>query len=126
MPTTENTAPTGSSGACWGSRELGTRNRPATRATVMMGTLMKKIDPYQKWPSSQPLIGGPIAPAAPVKLAQIAIALTRSSGGNTLIRIESVDGMISAPAAPMTARQAISCHIAVDSVAAPAPARYRA
>ena len=42
---------------------------------------MRKTDPYQKWPSSQPLATGPMAPAAPVVAAQIAIALARSSGG---------------------------------------------
>ena len=47
----------------------------------MIGTLTRKTEPYQKWPSSQPLATGPIAPAAPVTLAQIAIALVRSCGG---------------------------------------------
>ena len=46
----------------------------------MIGTLTRKTDPYQKWPSSQPLATGPIAPAAPVVAAQIAIALVRSCG----------------------------------------------
>ena len=44
----------------------------------MMGTLTRKTDPNQKWPSSQPLATGPTAPAAPVTPAQIAIALARS------------------------------------------------
>jgi len=91
----------------------------------MNGTLTKNTDPYQKCTRSQPLTVGPIAPAAPRKLAQMAIALGRSSGGNTLMRIDSVDGMISAAAAPMTARQAISCHMALESVARPAATRYR-
>src|ERR1700737_2123056 len=57
IPITERTAPTGSSGASFGSLDLGTRNRPAMSATAMIGTLMKKIAPYQKVPSSQPLVG---------------------------------------------------------------------
>ena len=60
---------------------------------------------------------------APVTLAQIAIAFGRSYGSKTLMRIESVDGMMSAAAAPITARHAISCHIAVDIEASPAPTR---
>ncbi len=74
----------------------------------MTGTLIRKIDPYQKWPSSKPLATGPNAPAAPVTLAQIAIAFGRSWAGKTLMMIESVDGMISAPATPMIARHAMS------------------
>ncbi len=35
------------------------------------------------------------------------------------MRIDSVDGMIKAAAAPITARQAMSCHMAVDKVAKP-------
>ena len=82
-----------------------------------IGTLTRKTDPYQKWPSSQPLATGPMAPAAPVTLAQMAMALVRSSGGNTLTRIDSVDGMMNAAPMPMTARQPMSCHIAFDVAA---------
>jgi hypothetical protein len=89
----------------------------------MIGRLIRKIEPYQKWPSSQPLATGPIAPAAPVVAAQIAIAFARSRAGKTLTRIESVDGMMNAAPAPMSARHAMSCHIAVDWDAAAAPTK---
>src|SRR5947209_8670658 len=125
MPTIERTAPPGSTRASSGSLDRGTSTHPATRARTMNGTLTKKTDPYQKWTRSQPLTVGPIAPAAPRKLAQMAMARGRSSGGKTLMRIDSVDGMISAAAPPMTARQAISCHMALDRVANPAATRYR-
>ena len=92
---------------------------------MMIGTFTRKTDPYQKCPSSQPLMSGPNPPAAPVMLAQMAMALVRSWGGNTLMRIDNVDGMISAAAAPMTARQAMSCHMTVESDANPAPTRNR-
>ena len=69
------------------------------------GTLTRKTDPYQKWPSSQPLASGPSAPAPPATPAQIAMAFVRSSGGNTLTRIESVDGMMNAAHAPIRARR---------------------
>ena len=111
IPTIERTAPTGSSWPCSGSRDLGTRNQPATSASAMIGTFTRNTDPYQKWPSSHPLATGPIAPAAPVVAAQIAMALVRSSGGNTFTRIDNVDGMINAADAPIAARQAMSCHI---------------
>ena len=57
------------------------------------------------------------APAAPVTLAQMAMALVRSSGGKTLTRIDRVEGMMNAAPTPISARQAMSCHMAVDSVA---------
>src|SRR5579862_8490145 len=81
------------------------------------------MEPYQKWTSRNPLATGPIAPAAPVVAAQIAIARVRSWGGNTLTRIDSVDGMMNAAAAPMSARHAINSHIAVDADASDAPMR---
>ena len=39
---------------------------------------------------------GPIDPATPVVVAQMAIALARSLGGNTFTRIDNVDGMMNA------------------------------
>ena len=47
----------------------------------MIGTLTRKTEPNQKWPSRKPLATGPSAPAAPVTLAQIAIAFGRSCAG---------------------------------------------
>ncbi len=91
----------------------GTSRRRARSAGS--GTLTRKTEPYQKCPSSQPLATGPMAPAAPVTLAQIAMALVRSSGGKTLTRIDSVDGMMNAAPTPITARQAMSCHMASDT-----------
>ncbi len=67
-----------------------------------------------------------MAPAAPVTLAQMAMALVRSSGGKTLTRMDRVDGMMNAAAMPMTARQAISCHIASDAEAKRQATRYSA
>ena len=50
-------------------------------------------------------MSGPRAPPAPAKPAQIPMALARSWGGNTLLRIESVVGMIRAAPAPATAAE---------------------
>ena len=49
-----------------------------------------------------------MAAPAPEMPAQTAIALARSRAGNTLARIDSVDGMTNAAPTPMTAREAIS------------------
>ncbi len=46
-------------------------------------------------------------PATPVVVAQIAIALARSPGGNTFTRIDNVDGMMNAAPRPITARHAM-------------------
>ena len=59
------------------------------------------------------MITGPIEPATPVVVAQIAIALARSRGGNTFTRIDNVDGMMNAAPTPITARQAMICVMSV-------------
>ena len=41
----ESPAPTGSSRACSGSLDFGTRNRPAIRAPRITGTFTKKTEP---------------------------------------------------------------------------------
>src|SRR3954454_11006032 len=125
MPTMERRAPIGSSLASSGSRDFGMTNFPAISATTMMGTFTRNTEPYQKWPRSKPLATGPKAPAAPVMLAQIAIAFGRSWGGKMLMMIDKVDGMMSAAAAPITARLAMSSAIDVDAVARSAPTRKR-
>ena len=52
---------------------------------------------------------GPMATPRPENPAQMAMARPRSRGSrNTLVRIDRVDGMISAPPMPMKARVAIS------------------
>src|ERR1700704_4365639 len=108
IPTIDNNAPTGSSAASSGSRDFGTRNAPATSATRMIGTFTRNTEPNQKWPSRYPLASGPRAPAAPVTLAQIAMAFGRSCAGKVLTMMESVAGMINAAAAPITQRDKMS------------------
>ena len=48
MPTIDRSAPIGSRLASSGSRDFGTKNFPATSATMMIGTLIRNTDPYQK------------------------------------------------------------------------------
>ena len=89
-------------------------SRPAISATITTGTFTRKTEPHQKWLSSQPPTMGPIAMPRPETPAQMPIARPRSSAGKTLVRIDSVEGMISAPPMPMSARVAIN---AVDDPA---------
>src|SRR5436853_7200781 len=103
-PTIESSAPSGSIALSSGSRDLGTKNQPPTNATAITGRYTRKADPNQKWPSTHPVTTGPIEPATPVVVAQIAIALARSWGGNTFTRIDNVDGMMNAAPTPITAR----------------------
>jgi hypothetical protein len=56
---------------------------------------------------------GPIEPAMPVVVAQMAMAFARSRGGNTFTRIDRVDGMMNAAPTPITARQAMICVVSV-------------
>ena len=57
---------------------------------------------------SQPPISGPAASAIADTPAHVPIALPRSSGGNALVMIDSVPGIISAAPMPWTARLATS------------------
>ena len=65
---------------------------------------------------------GPRPIPSPIMPAQAAIARPRSSLGKTLMRIESVEGIIIAAPNPMTARAAMSWVAVVTSVAAIEPA----
>ena len=97
-----------------GSRDFGSRMYPATSATAMIGTLTKNTEPHEKCSSRNPLATGPTAAPPPEMPAQMAIALPRSCGGKTLVRIDSVAGMTNAAPRPMTARPTM---IAVGAVA---------
>src|SRR5205085_1547820 len=81
------------------------------------GMFTMSTEPYQKCSSSQPLITGTMKMVDPALAAQLEIALGRSCGGKTLTRIDNVDGMTNAAAAPMRARQAMSCQVVLDAVA---------
>jgi len=87
------------------------------KAVVTMGMFTRNTEPYQKWVSRNPLATGPIMPAQPATAAHAEIAFVRSSGGKTLTRIESVDGMMNAAPTPMRPRHAMSCHVLCESVA---------
>ena len=75
-------------------------------ATAATGTLMRKMDPHQKWLRRKPPVTGPMATPTPVTPAQMAMAFGRSSGENTFVRMESVAVTTSAPPSPIRARVA--------------------
>ena len=58
---------------------------------------------------------------SPATAAQIPIAFGRSSAGKTFVRMDSVEGMISAPPTPMRARLAMSMSASVASAEASEP-----
>ena len=105
----ESSKPTMSRAGTCSSRDSGTKAMTATTATITMGTLMKNTDPHQKCSSNQPPAIGPAATAMPLVALQTPIALARSLGSrNTLVRIASVAGKISAAPTPMRPRATIS------------------
>ena len=118
----ERTAPSGSRRRARSSRDVGTKNAPSTKAAIPIGMLIQNTECHEKCSSRKPPVIGPIATPRPEKPAQIAIARPRSVGSrNTLVRIDRVAGMISAPPMPMNARVRMSWVAVVDSAAATEP-----
>ena len=83
-------------------------NSVTTTAPTATGRLRKKIARQETSSVSQPPSSGPSASAMADTPAHVPIALPRSSGGNALVMIESVPGIISAAPTPWTAREATS------------------
>ena len=80
------------------------------RAVSPIGTLTQNTELHEKCLRSRPPTTGPRATPRPEKPAQMAMARPRSRGSRkTLVRIDSVAGMMSAPPMPMNARVRISC-----------------
>ncbi len=74
-----------------------------------MGRFTQNTECQEKCFSRNPPVIGPTATPSPENPAHTAIARPRSLGSrNTLVRIDSVAGMINAPPTPMKARAAIS------------------
>ena len=117
IPTADSTAPSGSA-FCQGALDSGISVRPATTASATIGTLMKKIDCQEKCSiRTPPSTGLPTRPSIDTE-PQAAIALPRSSSSKTVMRIDRVDGMISAPPTPIATRTAITSPGLVHQVAA--------
>ena len=90
------------------SRDSCVANSVTTTATIATGMLMKKIARQLTSSVSQPPSSGPSASAIADTPAHMPIALPRSAGGNVLVMIESVPGIISAAPQPWIAREATS------------------
>ena len=91
-------------------RARSTRGRGTTATTPISAAsassaVSTKIEPQEKPSSSAPDASRPSVPPVPAKPAQMPTALARSSGGNTLVIVDSVPGMISA--APMPIDRAV-------------------
>ena len=118
-PTVEITTPRMSK-RCWrtsGSR--GISSPPAMSVTTTIGTLTRKIEPYQKCSSSAPPTIGPKATAMPDVAPQIPSAFCRSDGsGKTLVRMARLAGKMKAAATPMSARVEMSAPVECDQAAA--------
>ena len=105
-----------------GFADGGTTRRPATSATPTIGRLTMKIEPQAKCSRSHPPSVGPITTPRPATADHMAIALARSAGTvKTLVRMESVAGMIAAAPIPITTRQAMSSPAEVDMAARAEP-----
>ena len=89
--------------------DSGSSSRPATSASTITGTLIRKTEPHQKRSSSAPPTSGPSAAPAVAPADQIAMARARCARSANIDRtMESVDGINVAPARPSRARAAIS------------------
>ena len=124
MAAIERSAPTGSSLVASGFRESGTRWSVPSSAATRSGTLIQNTDDHEKLRMSIPPTIGPSAMPRPLAAVQTAMALARSRGSpNTLTRIDSVVGMISAPPRPITPRPTISAVVDVAVADTTDPAR---
>ena len=84
--------------------------------TMTIGTLTRKIDPYQKCSSSAPPVIGPKATAMPDVAPQMPRAFCRSDGsGKTLVRMARLAGKMKAAATPMSARLVMRVPVECDA-----------
>ena len=118
-PTVEITTPRKSKGCCAIRGSRGIMTPPAMRVTMTIGTLTRKIDPYQKCSRSAPPVIGPNATAMPDVAPQMPRAFCRSDGsGKTLVRMARLAGKMKAAATPMSARAVMSPPVECDQAAA--------
>ena len=90
------------------SRDSSAANSVIAIAPAATGRLRKKIARQDTSSVSQPPTSGPMARAIADTPAQMPIAWPRSAGGNALVMIDSVAGIISAAPTPCRARDATS------------------
>ncbi len=122
-PANDRVAPNGSSLGAAGSFDSGTSGRHRASAMIATGMLIRKTEFQEKLSIRNPPVIGPNAIPSPDTAAQIPIAFGRSSAGKTLVRTDSVEGMMNAPPTPIRARLAISMLGESATAAATEPAR---
>ena len=93
MPIAEITDPRIETDVLFSSASLGTTRITPMHDSAARPAVTRKIEPHQNCSSSAPDTRMPRVPPAPAKPAQMPTALARSSGGNTLVIVESVPGM---------------------------------
>src|SRR5688572_7243130 len=108
-PTSDSSAPTGSSGVFSSSIDSGANFQMTNQVSATSGRLTSTAAPHQNDSSNAPETTGPSAAPAPAKPAQIAIARGRSAGGKIVVMIDNVAGMTNAAPTPITARPAMTC-----------------
>ncbi len=113
IASTESTAPSGSRLTCSPSRVSGTVASVAISAATASTALTTKIAPHHHCSSKAPPTSIPRMPPAPAKPAHSPTALARPSGGNTLVIVDNVPGMISAAPTPVSTRHTMSMSRAV-------------
>ncbi len=84
---------------------------------TISGTLIRKIEPHQKWLSSRPPSIGPSGMPTAIPAVITATALARSPAGKRLGMIDIPSGMMNAPPRPITVRTAI--RVLAESVRVP-------
>ena len=95
-------------GAALGAPRPRTALRASSSVTSTIGTLIAKIQRHEAWSTITPPASGPMIIAIPLQAVHEPIALPRTFAGNAATMIASELGVSSAPAAPCSARAAIS------------------
>ena len=107
-PTAQSPAPTKSTRRWLSCGTSATALRTSQSVTRTIGTLIAKIQRHEVWSTITPPASGPTISAIPPQAVQEPIALPRSAWANAATMIASELGVSSAPAAPCSARAAIS------------------
>ena len=106
-PSAHSAAPTKSTCRCSVAASA-TALRASSSVTATIGMLIAKIHRHEALSTITPPASGPMIIAIPLQAVHEPIALPRTFGGNAATMIASELGVSSAPAAPCSARAAIS------------------
>ncbi len=121
-PSAATIAPITSQGPLRSPRDSGSSHRPISSIAAIIGMLMRKTDPHQKFSTRKPPRTGPTAAPTAATALHTPMATARSRrSGKTCRRIDSVAGMIMAPPMPSRARATMRiCGLGASAAAAEA------